>query len=109
MDRLRALMAKSIESMKRLEEHDRRQGLRKCDAQNMMNTARSRKQILENRILKKWDGTPLIAFEKCKTTGSVTVSAGPKKERMTKRRASLAGKAIHSIQDRRRMARRSSM
>ena len=109
MDRLRALMAKSIESMKRLEEHDRRQGLRKCDAQNMMNTARSRKQILENRILKKWDGTPLIAFEKCDKTGSITVSTGPKKVRMTKRRASLAGKAVHSIQDRRRMARRSSM
>ena len=109
MDRLRALMAKSIESMKRLEEHDRRQGLRKCDAQNMMNTARSRKQILENRILKKWDGTPLIAFEKCIETGSITVSTGPKKVRMTKRRASLAGKAVHSIQDRRRMARRSSM
>jgi hypothetical protein len=28
---------------------------------------------------------------------------------MTKRRASLAGKAVHSTQDRRRMARRSSM
>ena len=109
MDRLRALMAKSIESMKLLEEHDRRQGLRKCDAQNMMNTARSRKQILENRILKKWDGTPLIAFEKCNKTGSITVSTGPKKVRMTKRRASLAGKAVDSIQDRRRMARRSSM
>ena len=109
MDRLRALMAKSNESMKRLEEHDRRQGLRKCDAQNMMNTARSRKQILENRILKKWDGTPLIAFEKCNKTGSITVSTGPKKERLTKRRASLSGKTFHSIRDRRRMARRSSM
>ena len=109
MDRLRALMAKSIESMKLLEEHDRRQGLRKCDAQNMMNTARSRKQILENRILKKWDGTPLIAFEKCNKTGSITVSTGPKKERLTKRRASLSGKTFHSIRDRRRMARRSSM
>ena len=109
MDRLRALMAKSIKSMKLLEEHDRRQGLRKCDAQNMMKTARSRKQILENCILKKWDGTPLIAFEKCNKTGSITVSAGPKKVRMTKRRASLAGKAVDSTKDRRRMARRSSM
>ena len=109
MDRLSALMAKSIESMKLLEEHDRRQGLRKCDAQNMMNTARSRKQILENRILKKWDGTPLITFEKCNKTGSITVSTGPKKERLTKRRASLSGKTFHSIRDRRRMARRSSM
>lgn len=76
MDKLRELMAKSNDSMKNLEEFDRRQGLRRCDAQNMAKTARSRKQLLENKILPKWDGSPLIAFHR-QADGSVKVLAGP--------------------------------
>ena len=76
MDKLRELMAKSNDSMKNLEEIDRRQGLRRCDAQNMVETARSRKQLLENKILSKWDGSPLIAFHR-QADGSIKVLAGP--------------------------------
>ena len=76
MDKLRELMAKSNDSMKNLEEIDRRQGRRRCDAQNMVKTARSRKQLLENKILPKWDGSPLIAFHR-QADGSVKVLAGP--------------------------------
>ena len=80
MDKLRELMAKSYDSMKNLEEYDRRQGLRRCDAQNMVKTARSRKQLLENKILSKWDGSPLIAFHR-QADGSVKVLAGPSSAR----------------------------
>lgn len=80
MDKLRELMAKSNDSMKNLEEFDRRQGLRRCDAQNMVKTARSRKQLLDNKILSKWDGSPLIAFRR-QADGSVKVLAGPSSTR----------------------------
>ena len=80
MDKLRELMSKSNDSMKNLEAYDRRQGLRRCDAQNMVKTARSRKQLLENKILSKWDGSPLIAFHR-QADGSVKVLAGPSSAR----------------------------
>ena len=56
MNKLRELMAKSNDSMKNLEEFDRRQGLRRCDAQNMVKSARSRKQLLL-RIRSSLSGT----------------------------------------------------
>ena len=80
MDKIRELMAKSNDSMKNLEEYDRRQGLCRCDAQNMVKTARSRKQLLENKILSKWDGSPLIAFDR-QADGSVKVLARPSSAR----------------------------
>ena len=80
MDKLRQLMAKSNDSMKNLEAYDRRQGLRRCDAQNMVKTARSRKQLLENKILSKREGSPLIAFHR-QADGSVKVFAGPSSAR----------------------------
>ena len=80
MDKLRELMTKSNDSMKNLEKFEGRQGLRRCDAQNMVKTARSRKQLLDNKILSKWDGSPLIAFHR-QADGSVKVLAGPSNAR----------------------------
>ena len=59
--RLRSSMEKSRRSLKQLQEWDRRLGLPKSSAHTCIKTERSRKQLLEGKILKKWDGTPLIS------------------------------------------------
>ena len=59
--RLRSSMEKSRRSLKQLQEWDRRLGLPKSSAHTCVKTERSRKQLLEGKILKKWDGTPLIS------------------------------------------------
>lgn len=59
--RLRSSMEESRRSLKQLQEWDRRLGLPKSSAHTCVKTERSRKQLLEGKILKKWDGTPLIS------------------------------------------------
>ena len=59
--RLRSSMEQSRQSLKQLQEWDRRLGLPKSSAHTCVKTERSRKQLLEGKILKKWDGTPLIS------------------------------------------------
>ena len=59
--RLRSSMEQSRKSLKQLQEWDRRLGLPKSSAHTCVKTERSRKQLLEGKILKKWDGTPLIS------------------------------------------------
>lgn len=58
--KLRKLMEESNKSQRALNEWDREQGLPKSHTPTMVNTARSRKQLLEERILCKWDGTTLL-------------------------------------------------
>lgn len=59
--RLRSSMEQSRQSLKQLQDWDRRLGLPKSSAHTCVKTERSRKQLLEGKILKKWDGTPLIS------------------------------------------------
>jgi len=54
-------MEQSRQSLKQLQDWDRRLGLPKSSAHTCVKTERSRKQLLEGKILKKWDGTPLIS------------------------------------------------
>lgn len=57
---MRPLMEKSIQSQEALQEWDRLNGLPASHSKTMVNTSRSRKQLLEGIILRKWDGSPLI-------------------------------------------------
>lgn len=61
--RLYELMGKSIASQELLQEWDQQQGLPRSHSWTMMHTSRSRRQILEGRILPKWNGKPLIGEE----------------------------------------------
>jgi hypothetical protein len=60
LHRLRGLMKKSISSQELLQEWDMKRGLPKCHSWTMMHTSRSRRQIMEGRVLPKWNGKPLI-------------------------------------------------
>uniref|UniRef100_A0A6T6HZD9 Uncharacterized protein n=1 Tax=Craspedostauros australis TaxID=1486917 RepID=A0A6T6HZD9_9STRA len=60
LDRLKDLMKESEESMMKLQQWDRDRGLPKSHSKSMVNTSRSRQQIITGKILSKWDGTPLI-------------------------------------------------
>jgi len=60
-ERLQNLMEKSADSQKALQDWDAKLGLPKSHSQTMVNTSRSRQQLLENRILPKWNGAPLIS------------------------------------------------
>ena len=61
--KLNQLMAKSQQSLKQLQQYDKSQGLPASHSQTMVKSSRSRKQLLTGRILKKWDGTPMIEFD----------------------------------------------
>ena len=78
--RLNALMRQSQASLKALQDYDKSQGLPASHCATMVKSYRSRKQLLTGKILKKWDGTPLISFQ-TNADGSVTVHSGDKKER----------------------------
>jgi hypothetical protein len=64
--RLHECMNKSLVTQGALQEWDRLNELPASHARTMVNTARSRKQLQEGVILKKWDGSPLVA-----TTGDM--------------------------------------
>jgi len=60
MASLQAAMEKTKDTQQQLQEWDRANGLPKSHSQTMVNSSRSRKQLAEGVILKKWNGTPLI-------------------------------------------------
>jgi hypothetical protein len=60
MRRFNIAMDQSVVTQKALQEWDTEQGLPKSHSQTMVNTGRSRRQLLEGRIIPKWDGTPLL-------------------------------------------------
>jgi hypothetical protein len=59
-ERLANLMQKSSKTQVALQEWDKQNGLPKSHSQTMVKSARSRRQLIEGIILKKWDGSPLI-------------------------------------------------
>jgi hypothetical protein len=61
MKRLQELMEQSYSTQSQLQQWDKANGLPKSHSQTMVNTSRSRKQLLDGVILPKWDGTPLIS------------------------------------------------
>lgn len=61
--RLKGLMGRSLSTQQALQEYDKQQGLPKSHSTTMVRTSRSRQQLLEERILPKWDGTPWIDDE----------------------------------------------
>ena len=63
MIKLQDAMERTKDTQKRLQEWDRANGLPKSHSQTMVNSSRSRKQLTDGVILKKWNGTPLIDFE----------------------------------------------
>ena len=60
LQRLYEVMEASIASQELLEDWDMQQGLPKSHSWTMMHSNRSRRQLLEGRILPKWNGKPLI-------------------------------------------------
>lgn len=53
-------MEKSAQTMKALQEWDRKKGLPKSHCQTMVNTSRSREQLQSGLVLQKWNGVPLL-------------------------------------------------
>jgi hypothetical protein len=64
MVRLKALMERTQQSQKDLQKWDKKNGLPKSHSQTMVNSSRSRKQLQEGVVLKKWNGVPLIGNDK---------------------------------------------
>jgi hypothetical protein len=62
-ERLASRMRESGASMSLLQQWDRENGLPKSHCQTMVNTSRSRTQLLEGVVVKKWNGKPLMEFE----------------------------------------------
>ena len=58
--RLRSWMEKSQQSQLALQNWDRENGLPASHSKTMVNTSRSREQLLKGVVLRKWDGSPLI-------------------------------------------------
>jgi hypothetical protein len=63
MGRLKESMEESERTQRLLQDWDKLHGLPKSHSTTMVCTSRSRTQLLEGRILAKWDGTPLISRE----------------------------------------------
>jgi hypothetical protein len=63
-DKLVGLMEDSRKSQEVLQEWDEKNGLPRSHSWTMMHTNRSRRQLLEGRILPKWNGAPLISGRK---------------------------------------------
>jgi hypothetical protein len=53
-------MKKSAQTMKALQEWDRKNGLPKSHSQTMVNSSRSREQLQSGMVLQKWNGVPLL-------------------------------------------------
>mmetsp|Transcript_19625 Transcript_19625/g.42608 ORF Transcript_19625/g.42608 Transcript_19625/m.42608 type:complete len:777 (-) Transcript_19625:33-2363(-) len=62
--KLQSAMDRTKDTQKLLQEWDRANGLPKSHSQTMVNSSRSRKQLTDGIILKKWNGTPLLNFAK---------------------------------------------
>jgi len=62
--RLRVFMDRTQLSQKQLQSWDKQKGLPKSHSQTMVNSSRSRKQLQQGIVLKKWNGDPLISLEK---------------------------------------------
>jgi hypothetical protein len=60
MKGLKIAMEKSRQSQKLLQQWDKKNGLPCSHCSTMMHTNRSRRQLEEERILRKWNGDPLI-------------------------------------------------
>ncbi len=60
MAKLQAAMERTTSTMKLLQDWDRAHGLPASHCQTMVNTSRSRKQLKEGVVLKKWNGSPLL-------------------------------------------------
>jgi len=60
MAKLQAAMERTASTMKLLQDWDRAHGLPASHCQTMVNTSRSRKQLKEGVVLKKWNGSPLL-------------------------------------------------
>jgi hypothetical protein len=63
LKRLRSLMDRSSSTQQALQDFDKKRGLPRSHSQTMVNSSRSRKQLLEGKIIAKWDGSPLISEE----------------------------------------------
>ena len=61
--KLRALMDRSSTTQQALQEFDKQRGLPRSHSQTMVNSSRSRRQLLEGKVIAKWDGSPLISDE----------------------------------------------
>jgi hypothetical protein len=59
-ERLRKKMEKSSATQKALQDWDEERGLPRSHSQTMVSSSRSRKQLQQGKIIKKWDGSPLI-------------------------------------------------
>ncbi|KAL7495965.1 hypothetical protein ACHAWT_004312 [Skeletonema menzelii] len=60
MAKLQAAMERTSSTEKLLQDWDRANGLPASHCQTMVNTSRSRKQLTEGVVLKKWNGSPLL-------------------------------------------------
>lgn len=58
--RLRQFMIESSNTHEALQQWDRSRGLPASHSRTMVNSARSRKQLLDGVLLRKWNGTPLV-------------------------------------------------
>ena len=82
MTNLQHIMTRSQRTMQSLQEYDRANGLPRSHSSTMVKTSRSRRQLQDGIILKKWDGSPLIKFEQV-GNGRVVARLGPKVRRMS--------------------------
>ena len=65
-NRLQRFMTLSNETMSSLQQWDRANGLPKSHSQTMVNSSRSRDQLLSGEVLQKWNGTPLLRLKGAK-------------------------------------------
>eukprot|EP00957_Ditylum_brightwellii_P137854 10510662-Ditylum_brightwellii.AAC.1 len=89
MCKLSSLMTRSMETQKSLQEWDKRNGLPRSHSQTMVKSNRSRRQLQEGVILKKWDGSPLISFDE---DGKVKETDCKKPKKKNKKKHSSKGK-----------------
>ena len=60
MSRLNALMERTLISQRELQMYDKQNGLPRSHAQTMVNSNRSRQELLKDIVLAKWDAGPLV-------------------------------------------------
>lgn len=82
MQRLEKLMEQSAKTQAALQDWDKRRGLPKSHSPSMVHSSRSRRQLQEGVILKKWDGSPLIDFDQDKESGTGSVGNANRKKMM---------------------------